>query len=263
MPFAINNGIRIRYEVEGNGAPLVMVHGFSATLEMWREMGYPERLADSYRVILVDPRGHGQSDKPHDPVEYGPEAMAGDVIAVLDDLGLKAANYVGASMGAAIGFQIARLALYRVSSLILMAYGKYGQPTQLEQQFNGLGRRIQEIAASMEPEAAMAAIAQMIGPRSSEDRARFLANDQKALLAFMKNFDGWPGFEDALRRVSVPAMVMAAEGDPFYGSAKKCAEAMPHGTFVTLPGGKHGLASYSAETVVPHIEQFLAGVGQG
>lgn len=258
MPFATNNGVRIHYDVEGQGPPLVMVHGFSATIEMWREMGYPQRLAGSHRVILVDPRGHGQSDKPHDPAEYRPEAMVGDVVAVLDQLGLQKASYVGASMGAAIGYQITRLDQDRVSSLTLMAYGKYGPPTQLEQQFNGMGRRIQEIAASMEPEAAMAAIAQMIGPRSPEDRARFLANDQKALLAFMKGFDEWPGVEDALPGVRVPALVMAAEGDPFYSSARKCAEVMPHASFVALPGGKHGLDSYGGETVVPHIEQFLA-----
>ena len=187
--------------------------------------------------------------------------MAGDVVAVLDHLRVEKAHYLGASMGAAIGFQVARLSLDRLRTLSLLAYGRYGPLTELQLQFQAMGRKIQEIAASMDAESALAAIEQMVGPRSPEDRARFIANDQKALLAFMEAFDGWPGFEDALPGMKVPSLVMVADGDPHYASAKRCSEAMPSATFVALTGGIHSLDSYGAETVVPMIKSFLKEAG--
>ena len=52
-----------------------------------------------YRLVLIDARGHGQSDKPHDPLSYAPEKFASDIVAVLDDLGMKTAAYWGYSLG--------------------------------------------------------------------------------------------------------------------------------------------------------------------
>ena len=64
MPYADNQGVRIYYEVEGQGPPLVLGHGGSYTLEMWREWGYTDGLRDEHQLILLDFRGHGRSDKP-------------------------------------------------------------------------------------------------------------------------------------------------------------------------------------------------------
>ena len=64
MPFATNNGLRIHYQIEGSGPPLVLQHGFTGSINGWRRYGYVEALAGDYRVVLVDARGHGQSDKP-------------------------------------------------------------------------------------------------------------------------------------------------------------------------------------------------------
>ncbi|MCL5257244.1 MAG: alpha/beta hydrolase [Chloroflexi bacterium] len=261
MPIAVNEGIRIRYEMEGDGAPLVMIDGFSTSLEMWREQGYTEGLAAGYRLILIDARGHGQSDKPHDPALYRPERMGGDVISVLDQLGVEKAHYLGASMGAAIGFEVARLAQGRLRSLILMGYGRCGPPTEAQMQFQAIGRKMQEMAVAMGAEGSLAALEQMAGPRSPEEKARFLANfvanDQKALLAFLDAFDKWPGFEDVLPRIMVPCLLMATENDPHYPSAKKCAEMMPRAKFVSLAGGVHAQASYEPAIVLPHIKEFL------
>jgi pimeloyl-ACP methyl ester carboxylesterase len=89
MPFADDNGVRIHYEVEGDGPPLVLIHGFLADLEYWRLLGYVEALQSSYRVISIDMRGHGQSDKPHEPEAYGETQRVGDMLAVLDAEGMQ------------------------------------------------------------------------------------------------------------------------------------------------------------------------------
>ncbi len=257
MPFASHGDVRIRYEVEGEGEPLVLIDGFSTGLEMWREQGYTRALAGACQLILVDPRGHGQSDKPHDPGQYRPELMAGDVAVVLDRLGLEKAHYLGASMGAAIGFEVVRRAPERLRSLILMGYGRHGQPTEAQRQFQATGLRLEEMAVAMGPEAALAALERLAGPRPPEERARFLANDHQALLAFLKANAEWPSFEEILPAVTVPTLFLVAEGDPFYESARQCAARMPAATLVSLAGGFHGQASYDPERVVPHIRVFL------
>ena len=60
MPFANNQGVRIHYEVEGKGPPLVLQHGFSDSLQTWYELGYVDGLKSDYRLILLDARGHAR-----------------------------------------------------------------------------------------------------------------------------------------------------------------------------------------------------------
>jgi pimeloyl-ACP methyl ester carboxylesterase len=67
VAYVENDGVRIHYQVEGKGLPLFLHMGFSVDLTGWYEWGYVDALKDDYRVILIDPRGHGKSDKPHDP----------------------------------------------------------------------------------------------------------------------------------------------------------------------------------------------------
>ncbi len=66
MPYVDNNGTRIHYHVEGEGQPLVLQHGFTSSIKNWYANGYVEQLAKEYQLIMVDARGHGNSDKPHD-----------------------------------------------------------------------------------------------------------------------------------------------------------------------------------------------------
>lgn len=79
MPHAWNDKVRIHYEVEGSGPPLVLQHGITQTLDAWRRAGYVDALKSRYRLILVDARGHGASDKPHDPTAYRLASRAGDI----------------------------------------------------------------------------------------------------------------------------------------------------------------------------------------
>src|SRR5688572_2775468 len=70
MPYADNEGIRIHYKTEGEGSPLVLQHASLATRKNWYDYGYVSALKNDYRVILLDGRGHGGSDKPHSPDAY-------------------------------------------------------------------------------------------------------------------------------------------------------------------------------------------------
>jgi pimeloyl-ACP methyl ester carboxylesterase len=119
MPYADNKGIHIHYETEGKGPPLVLQHWSVTTLENWVDYGYVSALKNDYRLILLDARGHGASDKPHSPESYALDKRVGDIVAVLDDLGIEKAHYFGYSMGGWIGFGAARYAPERFRSLVL------------------------------------------------------------------------------------------------------------------------------------------------
>jgi pimeloyl-ACP methyl ester carboxylesterase len=102
------NGIRIRFVEQGSGEPVVLHHGLGGTLQSWIDSGVFHKLAVDHRVIALDARGHGKSDKPHDAVQYGRE-MALDVVRLLDHLSIKRAHIVGYSMGAGITSQLLTL----------------------------------------------------------------------------------------------------------------------------------------------------------
>jgi pimeloyl-ACP methyl ester carboxylesterase len=107
MPYSNNQGVRIHYEVEGEGPPLVIQHGFTDSIQTWYELGYVDALKRDNRLILVDARGHGASDKPHEPTAYKPESNVADVVSVLTDLDISRAHFFGYSMGAWIAFAMA------------------------------------------------------------------------------------------------------------------------------------------------------------
>lgn len=114
MPFATNNGVRIHWQQEGEGTPLLLIMGHRFSSEMW----WPVLPAatEKHRVVWFDNRGTGQSDS---PATASVAEMVGDAIAVMDAAGIEAAHVFGVSMGGGIAQQLALTAPERVTSLIL------------------------------------------------------------------------------------------------------------------------------------------------
>src|SRR5947209_293358 len=102
MPSFHNGAVEIAYLDEGEGEPIVLVHGFASTASV--NWVYPtwvsELRKDGRRVIALDNRGHGESSKLYDPVQYAIAAMAGDVVALMDHLEIARADIMGYSLGA-------------------------------------------------------------------------------------------------------------------------------------------------------------------
>jgi pimeloyl-ACP methyl ester carboxylesterase len=257
MPFVNNNGIKIHYEVKGQGLPLVLQHGLTGNLKNWRDYGYTVAMSKEYQLILIDARGHGQSDKPHDPASYRPPSFAGDIIKVLDDLGIKKAGYMGYSMGGSIGFHgIARYTLSRFNYLILGGMSPYYTEIEAEAMQPRLASL--QMAAEQGMEAHVAYLEKRDGLKLKPDyRAAVLANDPFALLAVTQSLSTWHGAEDILRLIPVPCLVYAGEADIFHPGAKKGAAAMPDARFFSLPGLNHVQAYQSSALVLPHVKKFL------
>ena len=119
MPFVINDGVQIRFEVEGSGPPLLLHIGYFLCLEDWAVHGYVAALADRYRLVLLDPRGQGQSDAPRTPGAYTLDNRVSDVLAVLDAAGIDKTFFWGYSMGGNIGYALGASAPDRLASLVI------------------------------------------------------------------------------------------------------------------------------------------------
>jgi predicted alpha/beta-fold hydrolase len=122
--FTASDGTKIHYfEIGGKGTPVVLIHGYTANAEgKWLKSNIAQTLAKNHRVIAIDARGHGRSDKPHDPAKYGPR-MATDVIESLDHLEISRAHVHGYSMGGSI---LTQLLARRQDRLITAIYGGSG-----------------------------------------------------------------------------------------------------------------------------------------
>src|ERR1700680_3080618 len=112
------DGIRLHYEIEGDGPPLVLHLGAGCDSELWRAAGYLEPLAKSYRCVLFDHRGHGRSDRPRGAEANHINRYVGDVVALLDHLGLERVAFWGYSNGGTVGLKVAQEHPNRISALV-------------------------------------------------------------------------------------------------------------------------------------------------
>jgi pimeloyl-ACP methyl ester carboxylesterase len=243
MAYADNKGVRIHYRVEGNGPPLVLQHGYSDSLESWYEFGYVEPLKSERQVILVDARGHGASDKPHDPSEYTRELQAADIVAVLQNLSISRADYWGYSMGGQIGFAMAQYAPDWVRGLVIG--GAAGA---------GLSRAGDRFLAALEARGAGAIPALWGIALSPTLQARLLANDVEALKACRADS---PGFANLLSTIAKPCVLYAGSADPNCATAEAAAAKMPNASFFTVPGLGHAEVMFRSELVLPRVVEFL------
>src|SRR6266581_1023054 len=125
-----SDGVRLHYEVNGpdSGTPLVAVHGFASDYRLnWVGTRWQETLTNAgFRVIGVDCRGHGQSDKPHDEAAYTVEVMTADVVRLLDHVDVAEAAHLGYSMGARIGLEVVLDNPDRITRAVLGGVGASG-----------------------------------------------------------------------------------------------------------------------------------------
>ena len=254
MPYANNHSVRIHYQVEGEGPPLVLQHGFTSSLQNWYAYGYVAALRQNYQLILIDARGHGQSDKPYDPQTYALQDRVEDVLAVLDALQVDNAHYLGYSMGGRIGFGIVKYHPERFLSLIIGGMHPYESPSaSAEARIALLQRGMAAYVADAETQN---------GPMAPDRKARLLANDPEELIASLRAPRGLAGIEQLLLDMTLPCLLYVGEADSFYLGAQEGVKSMPNARFVSFPGLNHSQTSQASHLVVPHVTQFLHEVIQ-
>ena len=250
MPYTDNNGVRIHYHVEGEGTPLVLQHGLTSSVLRWYEFGFVDALKNDYRLLLIDARGHGDSDKPYDADAYDQKAMASDVVAVLDAESIDKAHYMGYSMGGSIGFAIAEAFADRFHSLIIG--GMHPYPLDAV----GLEDRIKRIRAGG-MEGYVADMENGGDAISAERKAQLLANDPEAIIGASLGLINRPDMSPVLPTMTMPCLVYCGDSDGLHVGAAECVKHMPNVAWVSLPDLDHTLAMERSELVLPHVREFL------
>jgi pimeloyl-ACP methyl ester carboxylesterase len=262
MPYANNNGVRIYYEVDGQGPPLVLAHGGMGNIEWWRQYGYVSGLCNDFQLVLFDLRGHGRSDKPHGESAYGVH-MVHDVTTVLDDLGIGEAHYWGYSGGAWIGLQAAIRYPTRFTSFIFGAEAKgiyYDAGVKAESERMLASWKLLQT----DPNSYLRQRETVTGrPLSPEEKGTFTNQDAEALVSVAQaTFNAPLTTNKELSRISVPVLICCGELDVRYSGNKEAANHIPNARFVSLQGLDHFTSFFRSEPVIPHVKEFLARVNK-
>lgn len=249
MPSVDNQGIRIHYKVEGKGPPLILQHGSASSLNEWHENGYVEQLKSNYQLILIDARGHGSSDKPHDQASYSLSLRVSDIVVVLDDLGIQKAHYFGYSMGGWIGFGMAKHASQRIHSLILGGAHPYAENADAFVNIDGT-----------DPDKFIKAMEQFTkSPITEAGREQILENDFLALAAAMHHRDS---LEEILPSMKMPCFLFTGKEDPRISKVQACVKSMADATFMAISGLGHDQAIIRSDLILPQVEKFLQALSQ-
>lgn len=250
--------IALHHEQQGHGVPLLLIHGLGSCGLDW-EYQVPV-FATSFRVITVDLRGHGLSPKPAGP--YSISAMAADVLALLDQLGIAAAHVVGLSMGGAVAFQIAADAPQRLLSMTIVNSGPHMVLTTLKQKL-AIGIRIPIVKWLGLPK-----MGKIISKKLYPDPAhqhlrdtfveRLSHNDKAAYIASLKALIGW-SVQARLGTMHCPTLVITADQDYSPVSLKEAYVAlMPNARLAVVPNSHHALPMERPEAFNQVLAEFLA-----
>jgi pimeloyl-ACP methyl ester carboxylesterase len=224
------DGVRIAYETVGSGPSVVLVHGFAASrVQNWKDPGWYETLTGAgYRVVAMDCRGHGDSDKPHEPSAYDHSIMAEDVVAVMEAANASPAFLMGYSMGGFISMHVLMDHPELIKKLVIGGVGG-----------SYLGRAFgprDAIADAL----LIADKSKITDPvqRSFREFAEQSGKDRLALAACMRA-NRRPFTTAELKQSQRPVLVVCGENDDLTGPPGPLADAFADGRAVMVPRRDH------------------------
>ncbi|HEU0157759.1 MAG TPA: alpha/beta hydrolase [Hyphomicrobiaceae bacterium] len=227
-----SDGICIRFIDEGNGDPVLLVHGFASSVRYnWLDPGWVSLLRrNGYRVIAYDNRGHGESEKLYEPQAYQPSVMMEDARRLLDHLGIARADVMGYSMGARLTAFLALAHPQRVRSAI----------------FGGLGGNMTRPMAGTGPIAhalEVGSIEEVVNPTARTFRAFAdkTGSDLAALAACIRGARE-PISREMVAKIACPVLVASGTEDVIGGSAEDLAQLIPGAQALPIPRRDHMLA---------------------
>ena len=214
--FFNSGGVRIRYLDVGSGEPVILVHGQGNRLEIWDDTGILRALAKDRRVIALDLRGHGQSDKPHEPAAYGPQ-MGQDIIRLMDHLKILSAHIVAYSAGCSVTVKLLTTNPERFVSAVLIA---------------GSGRRLPDwTPAEEETDEAQA---------RELERSAQSTNDPLALAAMVRARRTLVITEAQVEAMRLPILAIVGTADSNFAGVQQFKQQKPSIEMLTVQGATHG-----------------------
>lgn len=241
MAFVDRNGTRVYYEVHGSGRPVLLTHGFSETLEMWR--GQVDALAARHSLILWDMPGHGRTICPDQPEYFTEDETIADMGAIIDALGLTQVVVGGLSLGGYMSLAFHRSLPERVAGLLVVDTGpgfRHDEPR------NAWNMRALATAAKHDERA-----------RSGNAASAGLANAARGMLTQRD-----ASVIECLSGISCPTMVVVGANDtPFLAAADMMANKIPHAEKHVIPGAGHMANIDRPEAFNGVVLSFLERIG--
>jgi len=244
------DGIRLAYECHGAGPAILLIHGFgSSRVQNWKSTGWYGGLTDAgFCIVAMDCRGHGDSDKPHDPALYGHDRMAEDAVTVMDAAAMPQPFVLGYSMGGYIGLRLLAAHPQRVRKLAIAGVGEHYLQDSIT---SPRARTMLADALTTDDKDAIT------DPRAKMFRA-FAdqpGKDRLALAACMRAMS--PHLPVAtLAALARPIVVIDGEMDDTAGRAQPLADVFSNGKAVTIAGRDHMSAVGDRKTRQAVIDFF-------
>ncbi len=266
--FEVAPGFSLNVETWGEGAPLVLLHGFTGSSRAWAEFG--ELLGRSFRCIAVDLVGHGDSDAPGDLWRYRIEQAAADAVAAVRSLGVERGAWLGYSMGGRTAVAVACTRPEAVSALVTIGaspgIADEAERTARRRADDALADRIEQegieaFVAYWESLPLWASQARLPAVLREAQRAVRLANAPRGLANSLRGMGAGaqPPFHDALRRLRVPFLALAGELDSKYArAAAEMATLVPRGRVEIIAGAGHAAQLEAPAQTAAAVTRFLA-----
>ena len=228
-----SDGVDIAFLDSGEGEPILLIHGFASNhVVNWGATGWIDTLKRAgYRVIAMDVRGHGKSQKLRDPESYPLALMADDAVRLLDHLGIPRADVMGYSMGARITVAMALAHPERLRSMVLGGMG-YAMVEGM--------RGEDAIVAALEAPS----LDDVTGEpgRAYRKFAEQTGSDVLALAACMRRARQ-TFTPEQLATIRIPTLIAIGDKDKVAGSAEDLARLIPGAEFFIIPNRDHMLAT--------------------
>jgi pimeloyl-ACP methyl ester carboxylesterase len=260
---ADSQGVKIAYEIHGDGEPLVLVHGLAYDRAGWGRL--PGLLAGRFRVVLLDNRGVGESDAPAGP--YAVVQMADDVVAVLDAAGIERTNLFGVSLGGYIAQELVLRHPERVEKLILASTAPGGPKA------HPMPQSTQEVFArypTMEREAGLRMFVEnSLGERGVRELPELVEEVFQYRLGHAPTVEAWMAqatagatydSSDRVGAIGVPTLVIAGGADVVVDprNAELLGDLLPNARVEIVPDRGHLLVWEDSERVAELVTEFLS-----
>jgi len=255
MPTIDRNGVKIYYEVHGDGPPLILTHGYSSTSAMWQ--GQVAALSKQHKLVLWDMRGHGQSDYPEDPAAYSEALTVGDIAALLDEVGAKTAIVGGLSLGGYMSLAFYRAHPERVAALLIIDTGPGFKKDDAREAWN---RRAFDTAERFEREGL--AVLQSASRERSTVSHRDATGLARAARGMLTQRDA--RVIELLPDIKVPSLiVVGADDTPFLAASDYMAAKIPGAKKVVIPAAGHAVNIDQPRAFIDTVLPFLNSLPNG
>ncbi len=267
MPYFDHDECQLHYEAygfkeHGSGTPLILVHGLGSSTLDW-EYQVPV-LSKHYRVISLDVRGHGRSDKPNE--KYSIAGFAEDVAALIEHLNLPPVHLVGISMGGMIGFQVAVDYPQLLKSLTIVNSSPEVKVKRPKDALMVAQRWV--ISRLVSLEVIGKKLGRLLFPKPEQVELRLKVerrwpmNDKRAYLASLDAIIGW-GVRERLARITCPTLVVTADHDYTPVAAKQAyVNELPNARLLVVEDSRHATPMDQPEFFNTALLAFLAEVEQ-